>query len=152
MPHSIVEHSASLDGELILPLVFSGAMTSALFEADGSDIKVRSIAYQSYLTGQATSEFVHVVLKILSGRTPAQKQMLSRSVLAQLQTLELPRCSLTVEVVDIERASYSKWVSESWQGKVCAACGHCNAHKFAYLKWVLTRIRELYEHQEISRC
>lgn len=113
MPHCIVEHSASLDGELILPLVFSGAMKSALFEADGSDIKVRSIAYQCYLTGQATSDFVHVVLKILSGRTPAQKQMLSRSVLAQLQTLEIPRCSLTVEVVDIERASYSKWVSGS---------------------------------------
>lgn len=113
MPHCIVEHSASLDGELILPLVFAGAMTSALFEADGSDIKVRSIAYQSYITGKARSDFVHVVLKILAGRTPAQKEMLSRSVLTKLQTLELPRCSLTVEIVDIERASYSKWVSES---------------------------------------
>ncbi|GEK51148.1 5-carboxymethyl-2-hydroxymuconate isomerase [Vreelandella venusta] len=92
MPHCIVEHSASLDGELILPLVFAGAMTSALFEADGSGIKVRSVAYQSYITGKARSDFVHVVLKILAGRTPAQKEMLSRSVLAQLQTLELPRC------------------------------------------------------------
>ncbi|NDL72023.1 5-carboxymethyl-2-hydroxymuconate Delta-isomerase [Vreelandella alkaliphila] len=113
MPHCIVEHSASLDGELILPLVFSGAMKSALFEADGSDIKVRSIAYQRYLTGQAASDFVHVVLKILAGRTLEQKKMLSTSVLAQLKKLELPRGSLTVEVVDIERASYSKWVSES---------------------------------------
>ncbi|UYV20423.1 5-carboxymethyl-2-hydroxymuconate Delta-isomerase [Halomonas qaidamensis] len=110
MPHCIVEHSASLDGELILPLVFSGAMKSALFETDGSDIKVRSIAYQNYLTGQEKSDFIHVILKILSGRTSDQKHMLSTAVLTQLQELELHDCSLTVEVIDIERASYSKLV------------------------------------------
>lgn len=111
MPHCIVEHSASLDSELILPLVFSGAMKSELFEINGSDIKVRAITYHSYLTGSEKSDFVHVVLKILSGRSLEQKQMLSKSVLAQLQRLELKSCSLTVEVMDIERVSYSKLVS-----------------------------------------
>ena len=47
MPHCVVEHSASIDGELILPLVFSGALKSALFEVDGSDIKVRARSYSS---------------------------------------------------------------------------------------------------------
>lgn len=51
MPHCIVEHSESLNSELILPLVFLGAMESELFEIDGSDIKLRAIAYHSYLTG-----------------------------------------------------------------------------------------------------
>ena len=110
MPHCIVEHSASLDSELILPLVFSGAMKSELFEIDGSDIKVRAITYHSYLTGPEKADFIHVVLKILSGRTAEQKKMLSTLVLAQLQTLKLHTCSLTVEVMDIERASYSKLV------------------------------------------
>jgi len=111
VPHCIVEHSASLNSELILPLVFSGAMKSELFEIDGSDIKVRAIAYHNYLTGSAKSDFIHVTLKILSGRTVEQKQMLSKSVLVQFQKLELQICSLTVEVMDIERASYSKLVS-----------------------------------------
>ncbi|MEN3159738.1 5-carboxymethyl-2-hydroxymuconate Delta-isomerase [Alkalimonas sp. NCh-2] len=111
MPHCIVEHSASLDSELILPLVFSGALKSELFETDGSDIKVRAITYYSYVTGPEKADFVHVVVKILSGRTLEQKQLLSKSVLAQLQKLELQTCSLTVEVVDIERASYAKLVS-----------------------------------------
>lgn len=111
MPHCIVEHSASLNSELILPLVFSGAMESELFEIDGSDIKVRSIIYHSYLTGPEKTDFIHVTLKILSGRTVEQKQVLSKSVLSQLQKLELKSCSLTVEVMDIERASYSKLVS-----------------------------------------
>lgn len=111
MPHCIVEHSASLDGETILPLVFSGALESGLFEADGSDIKTRAVSYHSHTTGRSRSDFVHVALKILSGRTPEQKQMLSRSVLAQLQTLKLINCSLTIEVVDIDRASYSKHIT-----------------------------------------
>jgi 5-carboxymethyl-2-hydroxymuconate isomerase len=111
VPHCIVEHSATLDSELILPLVFSGAMKSGLFEDDGSDIKVRALAYRSYLTGPEKSDFVHVALKILSGRTPEQKQVLSKSVLAQLQRLETHKCSLTVEVVDMDRDSYSKLLS-----------------------------------------
>ena len=111
MPHCIVEHSASLNSELILPLVFSGAIESGLFEIDGSDIKVRAIVYHSYLTGPEKSDFIHVTLRILSGRTVEQKKMLSNSVLSQLQKLELRVCSLTVEVLDIERASYSKLAS-----------------------------------------
>ncbi len=111
MPHCIVEHSASLHSELIVPLVFAGAKKSALFEIDGSDIKVRAIVYHSYLTGLKKADFIHVTLKILSGRTVEQKQMLSKSVLDELQQLELQMCSLTVEVMDIERASYSKSVS-----------------------------------------
>jgi len=111
VPHCIVEHSESLNSELILPLVFLGAMESELFEIDGSDIKVRAIVYHSYLTGLEKSDFIHVTLKILSGRTVEQKQVLSKSVLVQLQRLELKNCSLTVEVMDIERVSYSKLVS-----------------------------------------
>ena len=111
MPHCIVEHSASLNSELIVPLVFSGAMKSELFEVDGSDIKVRAIVYHSYLTGLEKLDFIHVTLKILSGRTVEQKQMLSRSVLDEVQKLGLQMCSLTVEVMDIERVSYSKLVS-----------------------------------------
>lgn len=108
MPHCIIEHSTSLDGEPLVASVFAGTLQSGLFEADGRDIKVRSIAYQHYLTGPEKGNFVHVTVKILSGRTPEQKQVLSQSVLAHLQKLERPGCSLTVEVVDIDRASYAK--------------------------------------------
>lgn len=111
MPHCIVEHSASLDAALLLPLVFSGTVQSGLFEADGADIKVRAISYQYYLTGLAQSDFVHVVLRILSGRTVEQKQLLAKSVLAQLQSRKLVGCSLTVEVVEMDRTSYAKCVS-----------------------------------------
>lgn len=110
MPHCIVEHSAGIDGERLVARVFSSALQSGLFASDGSDIKTRAIAYPHYQTGPHKSGFVHVVLKILAGRTAAQKQALSACVMAQLDTLALPDASLTVEVVDMDRASYAKRV------------------------------------------
>lgn len=123
MPHCIIEHSISLDAQQLLPLVFSSVKNSQLFAADGSDIKVRAMAYQHYWVGQNNVEqnylghsnvgqnqadFVHVVLKILSGRSTAQKQQLSQLVLTALQQLQCQGCSYTVEVVDMDRDSYAK--------------------------------------------
>lgn len=110
MPHCIVEHSAGIDGMRIVPLVFSGALASGLFAVDGGDIKVRAIAFDHCLTGPRQADFVHVTLRILSGRAAEQKQALAHSVLARLDALELRDASLTVEVVDIDRASYAKRV------------------------------------------
>ena len=111
MPHCIVEHASSIQSESLIPLVFSGALDSGLFEPDGSDIKVRSIAYDGYLVGGQKSAFIHVVLKILAGRTDEQKKHLSKSVLEQLAGQQWGDCSITVEVAEMDRASYQKWLS-----------------------------------------
>ncbi len=110
MPHCIVEHSSAIDGNTLTALVFTGALQSKLFEADGIDIKIRALPYSNYQTGNEKIDFIHVTLKILSGRSIDQKSMLSQLVLQQLKTLSLINCSITVEVVDIDRASYSKVV------------------------------------------
>lgn len=108
MPHCVIEHSANIDGNTLVPLVHSGALESNLFEAAGSDIKVRALSYSNYQTGSVNINFVHVTLKILSGRTIEQKSMLSQLVLEQLTTLSMINCSISVEVADIDRASYAK--------------------------------------------
>lgn len=110
MPHCIIEHSTSLCGDKIVPLVYAGALNSLLFEADGSDIKVRAVSYDSYQTGDQKADFIHVVVKILSGRSAEKKRRLSEQVLEQLEKLEVAECSVTVEIVDIERESYLKVV------------------------------------------
>jgi len=113
MPHCIIEHSSSLDSNVLMPLVFNASLASSLFEKDGSDIKVRAIPFTQYQTGALQSDvaFIHVTLKILSGRNTDQKLVLSRLVLASLEALALKACSISVEVVDIERASYVKVVT-----------------------------------------
>lgn len=51
MPHCVIEHSINLDSDLLVEQVFQGALSSGLFEPDGSDIKVRAQGYSSYMTG-----------------------------------------------------------------------------------------------------
>jgi 5-carboxymethyl-2-hydroxymuconate isomerase len=115
MPHCVIEHSSSLDSKALMPLVFNASLASSLFEKDGCDIKVRAVAFTQYQTGKVHSniaqiDFIHVTLKILSGRNTKQKKMLSHLVLSNLETLALKACSISVEVVDIDRATYAKLV------------------------------------------
>lgn len=111
MPHCIIEHAAGLDGRSLVRQVFDGAMKAALFEPDGSDIKVRAQAYEAYCVGAAATDFVHVTLRLLAGRTAGQKEALAQAVLTQLQALPLEHCSVTIEVQDIEPGSYLKWLA-----------------------------------------
>ena len=108
MPHCIIEHSANIDGETLVYSVYKGALESNLFEPEGSDIKVRAVPYSNFKTGNVDIHFVHVTLKILSGRSVTQKTDLTHLVLKQLTTLKITNCSISVEVADIDRASYAK--------------------------------------------
>jgi len=108
MPHCVVEHSINLDSDLLVQKVFLGALSTGLFEPDGSDIKVRALGYSSYMTGPKKSDFIHVALKILSGRTSEQKLSLSKAVIEELIALAYNDVSITVEVVDMDRDSYRK--------------------------------------------
>jgi len=110
LPHCIVEYSATLGSRLspseLMQNVYASALKSGLFE--GPDIKTRALAYDNCLTGAEPADFIHVTLRILSGRTDAQKQHLTSTVLTGLTDLNLTQVSLTVEVDDIHRHSYAK--------------------------------------------
>ena len=108
MPHCVIEHSADIDGKTLVSLVYKGALESNLFESEGSDIKVRALSYSNFQTGNVDFNFVHVTLKILSGRSVVQKSNLTQLVLGQLKSIGMSNCSISVEVADIDRASYSK--------------------------------------------
>jgi 5-carboxymethyl-2-hydroxymuconate isomerase len=108
MPHCVVEHSINLDSDLLVQKVFLGALSTGLFEPDGGYIKVRAIGYSSYMTGTKKSDFIHVALKIRSGRTPEQKLGLSSAVIEELVALAYNDVSITIEVVGMDRESYRK--------------------------------------------
>ena len=108
MPHCIIEHSPNIPPEGLLQAVFNGALHSQLFLPDGADIKVRAIAYKNFKIGDGKASFVHVVAKILAGRTDEQKQRLSQEIIKKISGLGHQDISITVEVVDMERQSYQK--------------------------------------------
>ncbi|SMF52304.1 5-carboxymethyl-2-hydroxymuconate Delta-isomerase [Pseudogulbenkiania subflava] len=115
MPHLTLDYSSNLttlDADRTLlalnrQLVESGQFTE-------NDIKSRACRLEHFRIGiePAPRAFAHVTLALLSGRTPECKQALSASLLAVLQraglTLPGAEVQLSVEVRDMERASYSK--------------------------------------------
>ena len=114
MPHCIIDYSPEVAGQIdidtLLDAVHQGAMESDLFPE--YDIKTRALAYPHHRTGQTCDSFVHVALHLLSGRSDAQKSMLSECILSRIEPL-LPRVvSVSVEILDIHRESYRKRVLE----------------------------------------
>lgn len=110
MPHCIIEYSNEIEKYVkptqLTNAVYQGALKSNLFKDE--DIKTRSIAFENYQSGSVKKAFVHVTVKILSGRNPEQKKSLSSLILLQLRTIEFPSTLLTVEVVEIEKESYAR--------------------------------------------
>ena len=112
MPHLIIEYSeeiaADVDLDAVLDAAHAGALASGLFPE--YDIKTRAIGYSRHRTGQTRDSFLHLTLRLLSGRDDAQKAALSEAVLGAIEPL-LPRVvSVGVEIVDMHRESYRKRV------------------------------------------
>lgn len=112
MPHCIVEYSKDLENlvtpKQILDAVYQANLRSGLFE--DQDIKTRALAFEHYQAGALQQAFIHVTVKILSGRDLLQRNNLSHLVLEQLAQINLGPISITVEVIEIEKESYAKRV------------------------------------------
>ena len=110
VPHCLIEYAKDVENQVeiskLVEAVFNGAYSSELF--DSAQIKTRALAFEHYMVGNRKSDFIHVTLSILSGRTNEQKAQLSMLVLSQLKSLSLQATSLTVDVRDLDRASYAK--------------------------------------------
>ncbi len=114
MPHCIIEYSQQLKNEidprLMVNAAHQGAVDSGLFEE--SHIKSRAIGYEYYKTGANDLRFIHITARILSSRTVEQKTYLSQSILSHFEVLildmGLSKISITVEVRDLEKETYTK--------------------------------------------
>ena len=118
MPHLHLEYTANLTGlavEKILLRLNNVLMVSGQFGSE-FDIKSRAIKVERFQVGTSLSPrgFIAVKLSLLSGRSAQVKKQLSESLLAALQDLgDWPadvQVQLSVQVVDMDRDSYSKVV------------------------------------------
>ena len=111
MPHLIIEFARDLADDTqvsaLLEAVHQAAAASGLFQL--SHIRSRAIPLSFYRAGEDNAGFIHAQLRIHAGRDAAQKQALSSAVLAAIRGQGWPVRSITVEVVEMDRASYSKY-------------------------------------------
>lgn len=112
MPHCIIEYSQSVatrvEIDALVAATHAGAISSGLFPE--SDIKTRAIAYAHYNNGGTQDAFVHVTVRLLSGRDDQQKSDLSEKLLAGIEPLLADVASVGVEICDMHRESYRKRV------------------------------------------
>ena len=117
MPHCILEYSANVtdrpDLHAVLQAINDVLVTTGLF--DPGDIKSRAVAHDTVVIGDGAADrtFVTVDVQMLGGKSDEVKAQLADSVLAVLEraypeTLARTRCSLTVQISDIHRASYRR--------------------------------------------
>lgn len=109
MPQCVVEYAKSLETRFpvssLLEAVTAGVVQSKLF--DRENVNVRALAFEQVSFVLGKDEFVNVTVRILSGRTIEQKKSLTTSVLLYLKELAIEGVPLTIEVVDIEKATHS---------------------------------------------
>ncbi len=110
MPHCIVEYSRELGDQVapgdLVDGVFNGVINSGFVEA--GLIKSRAISYEHYRVGADQNYFIHVSIRLLSGRPAEQRKAISEAVLVELQALKVKDVSITIEILDMERESFAK--------------------------------------------
>jgi len=113
LPHIILEYPERCLSEPqvneALRSIHSSAAASDLFEK--SHIRTRAYAFKQYTHGDEANDapYMHIQARIKSGRDADKKKGLSDSILQGLQCLGLPVGVITIEVIDMNRESYSKY-------------------------------------------
>lgn len=114
MPHCIVEYSNTLLDRLspadLLGTVHDVAEDSGLFAP--AHIKSRAQSYDLFILDENISDFIHVTVRLHQGRSVSQKQHLSSEILQAVSELVLGSVSITVEIVEMDSAAYTKQVFE----------------------------------------
>jgi 5-carboxymethyl-2-hydroxymuconate isomerase len=112
MPHLIIEYAETtvtdIQVESMMEAVLEAALSTDLFNE--ANIKTRAIPLRHYHLGKDSGGFIHVQCRIHTGRSDEQKRLLSESVSKALCELPLSVKVTTVEVVEMDSASYTKHV------------------------------------------
>ena len=111
MPHVVIEYAQIIESEFnvahLVDAVHQGAFDSGLFP-DAYDIKTRALAYPHARMGDTQDTFIHVTVRLLSGRNDDQKLQLTQSIVQHIRALNLSVNCVTAEAVDMNRAAYAK--------------------------------------------
>ncbi len=110
MPHCVVEYSSDLEQAnnitVLMQMIQDVMANSELF--DIKTIKIRAIPISTYLIGGKVIPFIHSTVRILTGRTDQQKQLLSQKILETISNEFIAIDNITVDIIEINPNTYGK--------------------------------------------
>ena len=111
MPHIIVEYAEQVFDasgvESMLRAVHQGVAESGLYKAE--QIKTRAYPFRTF-TSAGDEPYIHIQARIKSGRDAENAKRMGEAVLSRLGDLNIQASVVTVEVIDMDRDSYGKFV------------------------------------------
>jgi 5-carboxymethyl-2-hydroxymuconate isomerase len=114
VPHIIIEYSEKLlaDDEVLtmLQAVHRSIADSGLFKAN--QIKTRAYSFKEFTNAGESNPYIHIQARIKIGRDADNKKRLGEVILMGFETLNIQASVITVEVIDMDRDSYGKYVPE----------------------------------------
>lgn len=121
MPHLVLEYSGNAR-ENFEPHSFFNKLHAELAAVGGfrlQDFKSRAVRMDAYLIGDGSYEqsFVNLDIRTFGGKSPEDKEVISKSALAILATefqgtLRQTACDISVQITELDRPSYSRTRSE----------------------------------------
>ena len=112
MPHIIVEYPEELlDDEsvdIVLLTIHQSIADSGLFKAN--QIKTRAYPFRGFTNAGGSDPYIHIQARIKSGRDADNKKHFGEVILSGLATLHIQASVITVEIIDMDRDSYGKYV------------------------------------------
>ncbi len=114
MPHIIVEYEErlcdSIEISSILQAIHLSVAESGLFKAN--QIKTRAYSFHDHTHAGKQNPYIHIQARIKSGRDADNKKRFADVILSSLKPLGIQASVVTVEVIDMDRASYGKFVPD----------------------------------------
>lgn len=114
MPHIIIEYAEQVaDDALVgamLQAVHKSISDSGLFKAN--QIKTRAYPFRSFTNAGGSKPYIHIQARIKSGRDADNKKQFAKVILESFTSLSIPASVITVEIIDMDRESYGKYVQK----------------------------------------
>lgn len=110
MPHCIIEYASPLKAQVspqhLLTAVHETVCQSSLFDA--VNVRSRIQSFDDFILGAEKNHFIHVRVKLLQGRSDAEKSQLNQQITDAIAALSLTDVSVSCECLDIHTPSYQR--------------------------------------------
>lgn len=112
MPHIIVEYAEVLADDArvdeMLKNVHQSIAESGLFKAN--QIKTRAYPFRRFTNAGGNDPYIHIQARIKSGRDADNKKRFGEAILSGFTEMGISASVITVEIIDMDRHSYGKYV------------------------------------------
>lgn len=111
MPHIIIEYAKPIadqyDLNALCKQLFEASLETGVFKIP-QDVKVRAIPATHWFQQVENDLFIHVTVRLLSGRTTEQKAQITNAILQKADEILKDVGTISVDIKELDPATYAR--------------------------------------------